>query len=106
MKNNSAGLRQLKAGKPKTVVNNNSRKSFSADVSTNYKMALEIYCINKQEVSVRKELKYQGINLRKRDVSNVKPSFSIATAIISFFEESLLLLKKLRPRIAVTAVPE
>src|SRR4051812_7528196 len=106
MKNNSTGLRQLKAGRPKTVANDSSRKSFSTGASTNYKMMLEIYCINKKEASGKKDLKYQRIGVGKRSSSGVKPSFSIATVIISFFEESLLLLKKLKPRIAVTAVSE
>ena len=106
MKNNRTGLRRLKAGRPKTIANDSSRKRFSTGVSTNYKMMLEIYCINKKEASGKKDLKYQGVGLAKRGGSSVKPSFSISAAVISFFEESLLLLKKLKPRIAVTAVSE
>ncbi len=104
MRNNITSLRRLKAGKPKNEGLNTNRKNFSPAISTNYKIVLEIYCLNKKKVSEKKELKYQRLGRRKSVNTTVKPSFSISAAVISFFEESLLLLKKLRPGMAMETV--
>jgi len=106
MKNNITHSRRLKAGRPKTAGLNTTRRSFSPGIATNYKKMLELYCINKEEASAKKDLKYQRLNVRKSVRPAAKPSFSIAAAIISFFEESLLLLKKLKPRMAMAPVSE
>lgn len=104
MRNNITPLRRLKAGRPKNAGFNTTRKNFSPAISTNYKMVLELYCLNKKEVSAKKELKYPRLRRHKRVSTTVKPSFSILAAVISFFEESLLLLKKLKPGMAMETV--
>ncbi len=104
MRNNITPLRRLKAGKPKSRGLKTSRRNFSGSISTNYKIMLELYCITKEESSAKKVLKYQRLGKSKSVSGTVKSSFSISTAVISFFEESLLLLKKLKPGFAMATV--
>jgi hypothetical protein len=104
MRNNTTPLRRFNAGRPKGGGLNPGRKTFSPKVSTNYKMMLELYCINK-EANSKKDLRYQRSATRKRVNTAEKPAFLITT-VISFFEESLLLLKKLKPRFAMATVAE
>lgn len=104
MKNKNTQLRRFKAGTPKSAGLNSSRKNFSPRISTNYKMMLELYCLNKKEAA-SKGLKYQRLGARTVS-STAKPAFSISAAIVSFFEESFLLLKKVKPRMAMATVTE
>ena len=107
MKKNTTQPGRLRAGIPKTVGLNSHRKSFSPNVSTNYKLLLEIYCINKKEADMKKELKPHSVIRRRSPARTIKkPSFSVTTTVISFFHESLLLLKKMKPGIAMATVRE
>lgn len=105
MKNRTTHLRRFKAGPPKRARLNISRKSFSPDISANYKMILEMYCLNKQAVA-KKDLRYQRLGISKQVTASKKPAFSISAVVTSFYEESLLLLKKLKPRFAMASVTE
>lgn len=106
MRKNITPLGRLKAGRPKTTGLKTHRKNYSSGISTNYKIMLEIYCINKKEAGAKRELKYQSLGVRKSVSRTVNPSFSIRGAISSFFEESLLLFRKLKPRMAMATVTE
>lgn len=105
MRNRSTQLRRFKAGPPKGARLETGRKTFSGDISTNYKIMLELYCINK-EAMAKKDLRYQRLTTRKPAQTIFKPAFSISAAMTSFFEESLLLLKKLKPKLAMATVTE
>ena len=105
MKNKTTHLQRFKAGPPKLSRLNTYRSSFSPDISANYKMILELYYLNKQQ-SARKDLRYQRLGAGKRVTVAKKPSFSISNAIASFYEESLLLLKKLKPKFAMATINE
>ena len=104
MRNNSTHLRRFTAGPPKKPGSNTVRKTFSPNISTNYRMMLELYCINKESTS-KKDLRYRRLGVRKPVRSAEKPVF-VMTTVIAFFEESLLLLKKLKPKFAMAAVTE
>ena len=102
---NRTHLKRFKAGPPKRARLNIGRKRFSPDISANYKMILEMYCLNKQAVA-KKDLRYQRLGISKRVSVAKKPSFSISSVVTSFYEESLLLLKKLKPKFAMATVTE
>jgi len=105
MRNKNTSIRIPKAGRPKRAGNKN-RKTFSPGISANYRIMLELYCINKKEAVAKKELKHQRLRLRRSVNPAQKSSYSITAAIISFFEESLLFLKKSKPGMAMAAVTE
>jgi len=67
-------------------------------------MMLELYCINRKELFVKKELTYITTSRPKPASLRIKAAFSVTAAVASFFEESLLLLKKLRPGLAMEAI--
>lgn len=104
MRRNTTQLRNLRTGKPKNpgLKTNPGRKS--AGVATNYSMMLQIYCLNKKEAAIKKELKHEKLILNRSIPTASKPSYSITAMIVSFLNESLLLLKKLRP--GVTMITE
>jgi hypothetical protein len=104
MRTNTTHLGRFKAGPPKSTALNARRKTFSPNISTNYKMMLELYCINK-EAKAKKDLRYQRASRPKAARATERPVFLITT-VISFFEESLLLLKKLKPKFAMATVTE
>lgn len=105
MRNNTTYVRTFNAGRPKSGINT-ARKRSSSNISTNYKMMLELYCINKKEVLASRQLKYQRLHERRSASTTAKPAFSLSAAIVSFFEESLFLLKKPKPQIVMATVAE
>jgi hypothetical protein len=94
--------RRFTAGRPRVLTT--SRRS-SSTLAVNYKMMLEIYCINKRN-AIKKPLSCERALLHPSISTTVKPEFSISSALVAFFEESFLLLKKLKPRFAMATVSE
>jgi len=105
MKENKTHAKRLKAGRPKTPGLKKRTTSLSG-VSTNYKIMLELYCINKKEGLHKDELKYHAVGVRKGATAEARPSFSIAATILSFFEESLFFLRKSKAGMAMATVTE
>lgn len=95
-------IRRFTAGRPRVL--RTSRRS-SSTIATNYKMMLEIYCINKKNAAKR-SLTCEKARLHPSVSTTVKPEFSISSALVAFLEESFLLLKKLKPRFAMATVSE
>lgn len=93
--------RVLRTGEPKKPGSTAMQKRKAAGVATNYALMLQIYCINKKEAEKNKELKYIKPRAGRSISAASKPSYSISAMIASFFNESLLLLKKVRPGVAI-----
>jgi len=101
MKRNYTSPTQYKSGKPRIPVLYTNRKKFPSDLSDNYKMILQIYCLNKKEACTKKEIKYEKLPLGATDKNISKSSFSILTLVTSFFTSNLNLFKKVRQEISV-----
>lgn len=101
MRRNTTQFRNPKTGKPKNPGLKTNRKRTASSLSSDYGMILQIYCLNKKEGTTKKELKYEKLISGKSISATAKPSYSIPAKIVSFFNESLLLLKKIRPGVAM-----
>ncbi len=93
-------FRNLRTGKPKNPGLKTNRRRTASNLVTNYELMLQLYCL-KKEATIKKELKYQKLSSGKLVAAASKPSYSISAMISSFVSESLLLLKKVRPGIAI-----
>ncbi|MEJ7678221.1 MAG: hypothetical protein WKG06_10245 [Segetibacter sp.] len=91
----------MKTGKPRNPGLKTNRRRKSAGLATNYGMMLQIYCLNKNEETMKKGLKYEKLVSGKSIPAASKPSYSISAMVVSFLNESLLLLKKVRPGVAI-----
>ncbi len=100
MTRNYTQLRNLRTGKPKNPGLKTNRRKTSSRLTIDYGLMLQLYYLNKKEATMKRELKYELFN--KNALPNTsKPSYVISGKIISFYNESLVLLKKLRQGIAM-----
>ena len=103
MTKKSTQIRNLRTGKPKNPSVTSNRRRKGLDLETNYAIMLQLYYINKKEASMKKHVKCEKLFSAKSIPAAPKPSYSISAKIHSFVSDSLLLLKKLRPGIAMVA---
>lgn len=105
MKNNNAHLRRYRTGRSKSLALRTNKRRFSSNISENYLMMLQIYCLNKKEAAAKKELRYEG-RIRRPANAAAKPSLSISATIISYLNENLSLFKKGKTGMAMATVTE
>lgn len=101
MPRNYTQLRNLRTGKPKTPGLKTNRRKTSSRLTTDYGLMLQLYYLNKKEATMKRELKYEKLFTKKTLPNTPKPSHVISGKIVSFYNESLVLLKKLRQGIAM-----
>ena len=101
MRRKTTQLRNFKTGKPKNPGLKTNRSREVRGIVTNYQLMLQIYYLTKKEQATKKELKYEKLYAGKSIPATSKPSYSISATIISFLNDSLLFLKKVRPGVAV-----
>lgn len=103
MKKNYTHFTPLKTGRPKARASSAHRKRFSSKLSDNYKAALQIYCLNKTQASIKKELIYKKSGTGITDKTTQKSSISIMAWVAPFFNlySNSNLIKKLRQGISM-----
>ncbi len=100
MRRNYTHLSNLKTGKPKNQYLKRNRRRTPSTLAANYGLILQLYCLNK-EGAIKKGLKYEKLYLGKSIPAASKSSYSISAMIVSFLNESSLLLKKIRSGVAI-----
>lgn len=93
--------KRFTAGSPKSGMLKVNRKRFSSNLSDNYKLMLQLYCINKQQTAFRKEIKYEVKILSKSTDPVPKPSYSALARLVPFFTADFSLIKKVKQGIAL-----
>lgn len=103
MRSNNTQFRKFNAGPPKGGAININRKRFSSDLSADYKIVLQLYCLTKEQVAMKKKLTFEKPSsvISGRVIS--KPSYPVISTIVSFFTVNFSFNKKVRQEIALVA---
>ncbi len=101
MTRNYTQLRNLRTGKPKNPGLKTNRRKTSSRLTIDYGLMLQLYYLNKKEATMKRELKYEKLFTKDSLPNTSKPSYIISGKLVSFYNESLLILKKLRQGIAM-----